>query len=36
MLLLQHNMATTVDKDEIKETYNEVMADKNNVEWWVS
>jgi len=29
----KHNMATTVDKDAIKEAYNEVMADKNNVEW---
>ena len=33
MPLLQHNMATSVDKDAIKEAYNEVMADKNGVEW---
>jgi len=29
----KHNMATSVDKDAIKEAYNEVMADKNGVEW---
>jgi len=28
-----HNMATAVDKEAIKEAYNEVMADKNGVEW---
>ena len=35
-LLLQHNMATSVDKAAILEAYNEVMADSNaGVEWWV-
>jgi len=29
----KHNMATAVDKEAIKEAYNEVMADKNGVEW---
>lgn len=31
--ITRHNMATSVDKDAIKEAYNEVMADKNGVEW---
>ena len=30
---LQHNMATAVDKDAIKEAYSEVMADNNGIEW---
>jgi len=29
----KHNMSTAMDKDAIKEAYNEVMADKNGVEW---
>jgi len=29
----KHNMATSVDKEAIKDAYMEVMADKNNVEW---
>ena len=33
IIILQHNMATAVDKEAIKEAYNEVMADKNGVEW---
>ena len=36
ILLLQHNMATSVDKAAILEAYNEVMGDSNaGVEWWV-
>lgn len=30
---IKHNMATNVDKGAIQEAYNEVMADKNSVEW---
>jgi len=29
----KHNMATTLDKAAILEAYNEVMADKNEIEW---
>lgn len=29
----KHNMSTSVDREAIKEAYNEVMADKNGVEW---
>ena len=29
----QHNMATAVDRDAIKEAYLEVMADNNGIEW---
>jgi len=29
----KHNMATAVDKEAIKNAYNDVMADKNGVEW---
>ena len=33
IIYFQHNMATAVDKDAIKEAYTEVMADNNGVEW---
>ena len=32
-MYFQHNMATAVDKDAIKEAYTEVMADNNGIEW---
>ena len=33
IIYFQHNMATAVDKDAIKEAYTEVMADNNGIEW---
>ena len=34
MFLLQHNLATTVDKEKVLEAYNDVMSDaKADINW---
>jgi hypothetical protein len=29
----QHNMATSIEREGIREAYTEVMSDNNGVEW---